>query len=76
MVRRQRRRGGPRARSVAQLGHAKVVGVKGIASIERRLGGFPDEIGCCLIRFAKPERQHVMAPDPGVRDFANARRKQ
>ncbi|MNV35242.1 hypothetical protein D3C71_1266830 [compost metagenome] len=58
---------------VAQFGQAQVVGIKGLALLQRRNGRVADEIGRHLVALAKPELQHIAAPQAFVGHFADAR---
>ncbi len=58
---------------VAQLGQAKVVGVEGLAGLQRGNGRLTDHVGGDFIAFAKPEAQHAFTAHAFVGHFADAR---
>ncbi len=64
-------RGGVVGDGLAQLGQAKVVGVKGLASADRLDGRLADEVRSDFIALAEPEGQDVLAAEAGIGDFAD-----
>jgi hypothetical protein len=56
---------------IAQFGQAEIVGIEGLALLQRFDRGLADEVGRDFVAFAEPEGQHVAASHAGVGDFAD-----
>ena len=56
----------------AQFEDAEIVVVERLAGVERGLRCVPDESGIDLVTLAEPELQDIVAPESGVRYFADA----
>ena len=60
-------------RSKHERRDAEVLGIEGVARLQRVYAGAADEFRRHLVRFAEPEGQHVVATHAGIRHFANVR---
>ena len=60
-----------RGEHLAKRRDAEVLGIEGVARLQRVYAGAADEFRRHLVRFAEPEGQHVLAAHADIGDFTD-----